>query len=374
MVKPIVAKTVIVKPVSITCNQRCRYCYNFSVDFRTMHAFPKMEVGTVEALQRNLVAMGYNRIRLVFHGGEPLLRGLPFYREVVEMQARFHEEFPEVQVEDGIQSNLTRLTPEWCEFFKQHRFSVGSSLDGWEELHNYYRRYPDGTGTFSDVMYGIELAKRYDILGGYIAVVTDQTLKQNPKAYLDYLVSVNPKVELSPCWEMGAPAERPSYVLEPGEFLTFLKTTFDAWIARDDPKLEVRLLHGFMQALLGGRDLTCSFKGNCRDFLAVEADGTIYPCGKFSGIPEFRLGNLHEQPLVEILANPVYAKWLSNRTNMPPKCQACPWVKTCFNGCTYERYLGNGQFAEVSPLCDVWVGMFEHVQVTIQRLQTQMPA
>ncbi|OGC48129.1 hypothetical protein A2W32_04680 [candidate division WWE3 bacterium RBG_16_37_10] len=337
-----------------------------------MHAFPKMEVATVEATQRNLVAMGYNRIRLVFHGGEPLLRGLPFYQQVVEMQARLRQEFPDVMVENGIQSNLKRLTPEWCEFFKQHRFSVGTSLDGWRELHNYYRQYPDGSGTFDDVMRGLEMAKEYGILGGYIAVITDQTLKQDPKAYFDYLVSINPKVELSPCWEMGSPDNKPPYVLEPRDFLNFLKATFDVWLARDDPKLEVRLLHGFMQALLGGRDMTCSFKGNCRDFLAIEADGSVYPCGKFAGIPEFYLGNINTQPLAEVLANPIYATWLANRTDMPPKCQACPWVKTCFNGCTYERYMGNGQFAEVSPLCDVWTGMFEYTDQRIKELQAQM--
>lgn len=366
------AKTVIVKPVSITCNQRCRYCYNFSVDFRTMHAIPKMEVSTVEAVQRNLVAMGYNRIRLVWHGGEPLLRGLQFYKDAVEMQARLHQEFPEVQVENGIQSNLTRLTPEWCDFFKRYRFSVGTSLDGWADLHNYYRQYPDGTGTFDDVMKGLKLAQEYGILGGYIAVLTDQTMKVDPKTYFNWLVAINPKVELSPCWEMGTPAETPPYVLQPQEFLTFLKGMFDAWIEKDDPSLEVRLLHGFMQALLGGRDMTCAFKGNCKDFLAIEADGSVYPCGKFSGIPEFLLGNINTEPLADILEKPEYHVWLANRTEMPAKCQACPWVKSCNNGCTYERYMGHGQFAEVSPLCDVWVGMFEYVSARIAALQASI--
>lgn len=368
----VIGKTVIVKPVSITCNQRCRYCYNFSVDFRTMHAFPKMEVSTVEALVCNLAQLSYNRIRLVWHGGEPLLRGLLFYKDVVEMLRKFNKSYPEVQIENGIQSNLTRLTPEWCEFFKANHFSVGASLDGWAELHNYYRQYPDGSGTFDDAMRGIKLAQEYGILGGYIAVMTDQTMKQDPKAYFNYLVSVNPKVELSPCWEMGTPAERPPYVLEPAEFLDFLKAMFDTWIERDDPSLEVRLLHGFMQALLGGRDMTCAFKGNCKDFLAVEADGTVYPCGKFSGIPEFMLGNVNTEPLADIFGKPVYQQWLTHRTVMPPRCAACQWVKFCNNGCTYERYMGNGQFAEISPLCDVWVGMFEHVQARIKALQAQV--
>ena len=161
----------------------------------------------------------------------------------------------------------------------------------------------------------------------------------------------------------------PAYTADPAKFLEFTKALFDAYWETNDPKKGVRMFHGFLQALLGGQEFTCSFKGNCGDFLAVEADGSVYPCGKFSGIPEFYLGNVNVQPLAEILQNPVYTAWLDQRNRLPTRCQGCKYVKACNNGCTYERYLGDGRYAELSPYCDVWTGLYDHIDGRIQALR-----
>jgi uncharacterized protein len=361
-------KTVIMKPVSILCNGRCDYCYNLTVSFRTQRAMPKMKLETARRVQQELLDMGYDRIRLVWHGGEPLLRGIQFYEEVVAQQTELRLQHPELRLENGMQSNLTLLTREWCEFLKANHFVVGTSLDGWAELHNAHRKYASGRGQFDDTYRGLKLADEYGILGGFIAVVTDATVKEDPRRYFEYLVSACPRAEITPCWEAGEGYTQ-SYTVKPAEFLPFAKEMFDAWWELNDPQRRVRMFDGFMQALLGGLDYTCSFKGNCGDFLSVEADGSVYPCGKFSGVPEYYLGNVVEQSLTEILENPVYAGWLAQRTNLPNKCKECKWAKVCNNGCTYERYLGERRFAEVAPFCEVWAGLYEHVQDRIQTLQ-----
>ncbi len=314
------------------------------------------------------------RIRLVWHGGEPLLAGLPFYKAVVEQQARVRATHPGpgLHLENGVQSNLTRLTPEWCEFFKENGFTVGTSLDGWAEIHNAHRKYPDGRGTFDDVVRGIALAESYGILGGLIAVINDVTLEQNPAELFEYLVGVCPRTEITPCWEIGTGGDTPKYAANPTKFLEFSKKMFDAYWEKNDPTRGVRMFHGFMQALLGGKEFTCSFKGNCGDFLSVEADGTIYPCGKFSGVPEFKLGNIMEHSLSEILETPVYKAWLSQREVLPEKCQNCRFGRVCNNGCTYERYIGDGKYAELSPYCEVWYGLYEHIDARIQELKNAL--
>lgn len=363
-------KLVIMKPVSITCNQRCDYCYNLSVNFRTERSIPKMSLRTAELIQRELIKMGTKRIRFVWHGGEPLLRGLQFYKDIVVQQAKLHEEFPNVHIKNGMQSNLTLLTPEWCEFFKKNDFRIGSSLDGWEEIHNAHRKYPDGRGTFDDVMRGIKLAQDYGIMGGVIAVINNVTVQQDPIEFFNWITKVCPRTEISPCWEVGMNGKDvPDYIVNPYAFLKFAKAMFDAWWAKDNPKIEVRMFHGFVQALLGGKDFTCSFKGNCSDFLSIEADGSVYPCGKFSGIPEYNLGNINKQPLDKILTNPLYQCWLDVRKVLPQECQSCKWAKVCNNGCTYERYLGNNKFTALSPYCDVWAELYEYIDNHVNILQ-----
>ncbi len=227
---------------------------------------------------------------------------------------------------------------------------------------------------FNDAIRGMELASKYGILGGIIAVVTDVTVMQDPAKFFDYLVNVCPRAENTPCWDVGSDGEKPAYTVESQAFLDFTTAMFDHYWKLDDPQRRMRMFHGFIQGLLGGKELTCSFKGNCGDFLSVEADGSIYPCGKFSGVPEFYLGNINEQPLSEILENPVYEAWLNQRSCIPQKCQGCKFAQACNNGCTYERYQGNGQFAELSPYCDVWYGLYEHIGGRITELQTALEA
>jgi uncharacterized protein len=364
-------KTVIAKPVSIACNARCDYCYNLTTSFRTTKVTPRMSVDTAMRMQEELLRLGYDRVRMIWHGGEPLLRGMPFYAEVVSRQEQLRQDHPGVRIENGMQSNLTLLDEAWCVFFKEHHVVVGTSLDGWAELHNAHRTYPNGSGVFNDAMRGLKLADQHGILGGFIAVVTDQTVKQDPKVFFEYLVSACPRAEITPCWEAGDDKDQ-VYTVKPEQFLPFVTEMFDAWWAMNDPGRRVRMFDGLMQALLGGQDFTCSFKGNCGDFLALEADGSVYPCGKFSGVPEFLLGNVNRQGLDEILAHPSYAEFLELRTNLPPKCEACRWKRICNNGCSFERYLGGWRFAEVAPFCEVWDGLYAHVQGRIQVLQAAL--
>ncbi len=367
-------KTVIVKPVSMNCNGNCDYCYNLALEqLRSDRAFGSMNLKTAWNLQQGLVGLGLARYRLIFHGGEPLLRGLPFYGGVVEQQQRIRKAHPELKIQNGVQSNFTRLTPEWCTFFKKYHFSIGTSIDGWRELHNAHRKYKNGSGTYDDVMRGLLMARGTGILGGFISVITDATMAEDPVKYLDWLLSLNANAEVSPCWEMpGEDGTLSSYVVTSEELLPYLQTMFDAWWVRNDPQKRLRLFHGFMQGLLGGREMTCEFKGNCGDFLAIECDGSVYPCGKFSGLPGFKLGNVNEQPLTEILAQEKYQDWLRLRTELPGKCQVCKWAKICNNGCTYERYQSNGTYAEIAPFCEVWSGMYEHVDGKIKTLQAAL--
>lgn len=367
-------KTVIVKPVSMNCNGNCDYCYNLALEqMRTDRAFGRMTAETAWNMQQGLIGLGLARYRLIFHGGEPLLRGLPFYRDVIAQQDRIKAEHPELKIQNGVQSNFTRLTPEWCEFFKANHFSIGTSIDGWRELHNAHRKYKNGDGTYNDVMRGLLLAQEYGILGGFIAVMTDATMAEDPVKYLDWLLAQNANAEVSPCWEMpGEDGALPSYVVTPEELLPYLQTMFDAWWVRDDPQKRLRLFHSFMQGLLGGQEMTCEFKGNCGDFLAIECDGSVYPCGKFSGLPGFKLGNVNERPLTEILAQEQYQEWLRLRTDLPTKCQTCKWAKICNNGCTYERYLSDGQYAEIAPFCEVWFEIYGHVDAKIKTLQAAL--
>lgn len=360
------SKTIIVKPVSSKCNLRCRYCYN-GIDARRHSTVPPMSVELVELLHQALPALGADNISLIWHGGEPLLRGLHFYKEVVSIQKQLLQALPNMTIRNGVQTNATLLTDGWVQFFATNDWRIGTSLDGPKPLHDAFRLGPGGVGSFERVTAGIRNAQDAGATIGFIAVITSETLKYSPEVLFKFWTSIEPRFAISPCWEAPKNGVRPAYVAKPEEYVEYMKALFDVWWNEDNPNIQTRLFNSLIQGVLGGRPTTCAFKGNCGSFLSVDADGGVYPCGKFSGIPEFYLGNIREQSLLTILHSRAYQEYLATARHVPNECRSCKWLTVCNNGCTYDRYIGNGKFEELTPFCFVWSDLYEYVESTIHR-------
>ncbi|MDP1710328.1 MAG: radical SAM protein [candidate division WWE3 bacterium] len=361
-------KTIIAKPVSSRCNLRCSYCYN-ATEFRKHDRIPMMTIRLVEQLHERVPELGTNRVTIIWHGGEPLIRGTDFYEEVVSIQKRLTEKFPGLRIRNDIQTNATLLTEEWAQFFVTNGWSVGTSLDGPKSLHDAFRVDARGKGTFDRVMAGIKCAQAAGVAIGFIAVVTSETLEYSPKELYDFWMSVSPRFAISPCWEAPVNGVSPRYVVDPRGYLTFLKELFDIWWRDDNPSMVIRPFNGLVQALLGGRGPTCAYNGNCEGFLSVDADGSAYPCGKFAGVPELQLGNISEQSFPAINCSRIRQDYLAIANSMPNECRSCRWLKVCNNGCTYDRCISGGEFEALSPFCAVRKGIFGHVDAAIKRTE-----
>ena len=110
--------------------------------------------------------------------GEPLVMGLKYFEDVVGLCKRLS---PFAKPPHFIvQTNGTLINKQWCDFFAEHHFTVGVSIDGPAEIHDAQRRTKGGKGTFSDAMNGINLLIQNKIKGGAIAVITRNTLSVPP--------------------------------------------------------------------------------------------------------------------------------------------------------------------------------------------------
>ena len=78
--------------------------------------------------------------------------GLDFFRRAVELQRRYAP--PDLRVTNALQTNGTRLTPEWGPFLRDEGFLVGISIDGPAELHDRYRRDSRGRGSLERALRG----------------------------------------------------------------------------------------------------------------------------------------------------------------------------------------------------------------------------
>ena len=90
-------------------------------------------------------------------GGEPTLLGLDFYKQAVEFQQQFANG---KQITNAFQTNGIALNQQWVEFFKEHHFLIGLSIDGLSAVHNRYRISGNGNPTFEKVVKALELLKK----------------------------------------------------------------------------------------------------------------------------------------------------------------------------------------------------------------------
>jgi uncharacterized protein len=66
-------------------------------------------------------------VTVSWQGGEPTLMGLDFYRKAMALEEKYRR--PEMTFLNTMQTNGTLLDDEWCEFFVEHDFLIGLSID-----------------------------------------------------------------------------------------------------------------------------------------------------------------------------------------------------------------------------------------------------
>ena len=134
---------VLAKPMGPICDLKCDYCFYLE----KKELFPEQEPFRMSDSVLAAYIEGYVKsqptpeVEFVWHGGEPTLAGLDFFRRVVELQRPFQSQ---KQIRNSLQTHGMRLDDEWCAFLKAHGFLVGVSLDGPKDVHDRYRRDAKG--------------------------------------------------------------------------------------------------------------------------------------------------------------------------------------------------------------------------------------
>jgi uncharacterized protein len=138
---------VFVKPGGSACNLSCDYCYYLSKG--SLYAETedvRMSADMLESyIRQHIEASPTEVIRFSWHGGEPTILGLEYFRGIVALQRKYQPHGRRIL--NGIQTNGTLLDENWCRFLAEEHFTVGLSLDGPEDIHDLHRRAKGGQQT-----------------------------------------------------------------------------------------------------------------------------------------------------------------------------------------------------------------------------------
>lgn len=351
---------IIIKTTNFCC-LKCDYCYiephqsKFPDNVLSLEIVKRILLNYIEIIHNS---QSHNKvIKLTWHGGEPLMAGLPYFREIVKLEKELIR--PPYKVINSITTNGTLINIEWINFFKEEKFQIGISLDGPEYFHNLHRKYPSGTGSFDNVFHAIGLLKEHNVPFGILTVIHSE-LSKNPKKIFDFIV-LNELKNVN-----FIPYTTPTDWLSPDEYADFLIQLFDLWYELDDPAFYIRDFVNILARIFGSESNLCEYSNCFGNYVGLDTNGDVYMCDLLIGNSDFLLGNVMEHSLATILSSTKYQKTKLSASKNAPSCQECLFFMICTGGCMYRRYLENSSLPGKDIYCSSRKRLISHILAVLE--------
>jgi len=385
---------LLAKPSGSTCNIDCAYCFFLSKEALYPDERQRMSDETLEAyIQQLLEAHRTPEVTVAWQGGEPTLMKLPFFQRAMELVEKHRR--PGQKVEHTFQTNGILLNDDWCAFFKEHDVLVGLSVDGPRELHDAYRKDRRGGGTFDLVMRGWRHLRDHGVEFNILCTVNAANQDHGRAVYRFFRdelgakwIQFIPVVERATAETLAAAnqgwSERPGQrtrllYTQTGTFVTdrsvgpeaygrFLIDVYEEWIRRDVGEIYVQLFDVTLGAYFG-RHLLCRHAPTCGYGPALEYNGDVYTCDHYVE-PGYKLGNIHETPLVELVASREMRTFGdAKRDALTGQCRRCPVRPLCNGGCPKDRFALSQDGEEGhNYLCPGFELFFTHTRPTMRAM------
>ena len=362
---------VFTKPVGSACNLRCSYCYylgkkNLYPDsgrfLMADNILEKYIIQHIEASTEDLITFSW-------HGGEPLLAGIGFFKKVLKFQKKYKPAGSTII--NGIQTNGTLLDERWCHFLAENKFLVGISIDGPGEFHNQNRRTLGNNNSFLNVIRGYELLKNDGVLSEILCVVNADNVnhpliiynffKQLGAEYITFL----PLVEQDNGSETGVSKKS----VPSKDFGMFLSAIFDEWVEKDIGRIKVQIFEEAARTAFNQEHTLCIFKINCGGVPVVEHNGDFYSCDHYVD-NEHLLGNIKDKSLSYFLdCDSQKAFGMSKSNTLPRYCTECEVKSMCNGECPKNRFIStpDGE-AGLNYLCSGYKYFFNHCRPFVEAI------
>ena len=348
------------KPVGATCNLKCDYCYYLH------NRNEKPQIMSDELLERfinqYIEAQSMPQVLFTWHGGEPMLRGIEFYKKVLQLEEKHaHGKI----IDNVLQTNGILMTEEWAEFLHDNGFLVGISIDGPEEYHNAHRGH-----SFHQVMNAIEILTKYDVMWNAMAVISN-TNAVHPKEVYKFFKDINAKyIQFTPLVRTNYLTNGFNGAIDPLLWGYFLCEVFDEWVKSDVGEYFIEIFDATLANWMGETPSPCCFAPTCGQAGIMEYNGDVYSCDHFV-YPKYKLGNIKDNTFIEMMFGRQQKEFGMNKWNtLPEKCKKCKYLFACNGECPKNRYTANenGETG-LNYLCEGYYKYFEHVAPFMDSMQ-----
>ena len=380
---------VMLKPAGAHCNLACKYCYY--LEKNKLYPTAQRHLMSDEMLEQftreYIEAQTMNQVLFTWHGGEPLLRSIDFYRKALSLQQKYAGG---KRIDNVIQTNGTLLTDEWCEFFAQNHWLVGISIDGPQPDHDHYRLTAAGKPSWQKVMQGIKLLKKHGVEWNAMAVVNAYNVnhplefyrffKENGCQFLQFTPIVERLTRHEDGRNLASLADKDEISLSkasvaPEQWGYFLCAIFDEWVRKDVGKIFVEIFDCTLANWMGISPGICAYSKECGHAGVMEHNGDVYSCDHFV-FPEYKLGNIRDHSLIDMLYGEQQQEFSRlKHSSLPRQCKECDMEFACHGECPKNRFMKD-KYGDsgLNYLCLGYYHYYQHVAPYMDYMKQELMA
>ena len=380
---------VMLKPAGAHCNLACKYCYY--LEKNKLYPTAQRHLMSDEMLEQftreYIEAQTMNQVLFTWHGGEPLLRSIDFYRKALSLQQKYAGGR---RIDNVIQTNGTLLTDEWCEFFAQNHWLVGISIDGPQPDHDHYRLTAAGKPSWKKVMQGIKLLKKHGVEWNAMAVVNADNanhplefyrfFKENGCQFLQFTPIVERLTRHEDGRTLASLADKDEISLSeasvtPEQWGYFLCAIFDEWVRKDVGKIFVEIFDCTLANWMGISPGICAYSKECGHAGVMEHNGDVYSCDHFV-FPEYKLGNIRDHSLIDMLYGEQQQEFSRlKHSSLPRQCKECDMEFACHGECPKNRFMKD-KYGDsgLNYLCLGYYHYYQHVAPYMDYMKQELMA
>lgn len=380
---------VMLKPAGAHCNLACKYCYY--LEKNKLYPTAQRHLMSDEMLEQftreYIEAQTMNQVLFTWHGGEPLLRSIDFYRKALSLQQKYAGGR---RIDNVIQTNGTLLTDEWCEFFAQNHWLVGISIDGPQPYHDHYRLTAAGKPSWKKVMQGIKLLKKHGVEWNAMAVVNAYNVnhplefyrffKENGCQFLQFTPIVERQTRHEDGRTLASLADKDEISLSeasvaPEQWGYFLCAIFDEWVRKDVGKIFVEIFDCTLANWMGVSPGICAYSKECGHAGVMEHNGDVYSCDHFV-FPEYKLGNIRDHSLIDMLYGEQQQEFSRlKHSSLPRQCKECDMEFACHGECPKNRFMKD-KYGDsgLNYLCLGYYHYYQHVAPYMDYMKQELMA
>jgi len=309
---------------------------------------------------------GLERVRVILHGGEPLLAGTAVIDEFART-VRQAGEAEGARVELAVQTNGTLLSDAMLEILHRHDIRVGISLDGDPATHDRHRsrRGPDGRsvrGSHAQATAALERLRsprHRRLFGGLLCLVDPdappdrvyEALRSHRPPAVDFLLP-HGTWDLPPAGAGGAHSPYGDWLCE----------VFDRWDTTGRP-MSVRLFESVI-TLLGRGGSSSEMLGVLPAAVTVvETDGALVWAESLNAVADRAShsgANVFSHSFDDLLALPGAPE--TGLGTLCSTCRSCTRVNICGGGLHAHRYGRGREFMNPSVYCLDLTRLIRHIR------------